>query len=115
MGFKQLKNDPCLFIKDDEHGMMIVGVYVDDIIAAHNSPSMLAWFKEEFTGSRGFNATHLGKLSWFLGMAVDQAPDFSITVHQTKYIKKCLASLSHRTPLPHARTQCLAIPKHSSV
>ena len=99
MGFKQLKNDPCLFIKDDEHGMMIVGVYVDDIIAAHNSPSMLAWFKEEFTGSRGFNATHLGTLSWFLGMAVDQAPDSSITVHQTKYIEKMLGKFvpSHST------------------
>ena len=91
MGFKQLSYDPCLFIKHDaSHGIMIVGVYVDDVIVAHNSPELLSWFKREFTGPNGFNSKHLGKLSWFLGMAVDQHSDHAITVHQTKYIEKLL-------------------------
>ena len=100
MGFKQLSYDPCLFIKHDaSHGDMIVGVYVDDVIVAHNSPELLSWFKREFTGPNGFNSKHIGKLSWFLGMAVDQHTDHAITVHQTKYIEKLLDKFmpSHST------------------
>ena len=52
---------------------------IDDVVLAHDSPELLRWFKEEFTGAGGFNATHKGKLDWFLGMAVDQHSDNSIT------------------------------------
>ena len=76
-----------MFIKHGADGvLMIVGVYVDDLVVAHNSSELLAWFVEEFTGPKGFNAKHLGKLSWFLGMAIDQHRDCSITVHQQQYI-----------------------------
>mgnify|MGYP003317829158 CR=1 FL=1 len=98
MGFKQLTYDPCMFIKHVKHGMtmrtIIVGVYVDDLIVAHDSPELLSWFKDEFTGPRGFNASHLGKLSWFLGMAVDQHSDHSVTIHQTKYIDTLITKFS---------------------
>ena len=94
MGFTRLQNDPCLFIKNTKIGKrqhtMIVGVYVDDVIVAHDSPALLSEFKSEFTGEGGFNASHLGKLSWFLGVAVDQHSDGSVTVHQTKYVEKLL-------------------------
>ena len=94
MGFTRLRNDPCLFIKNKRIGSklhtVIVGVYVDDVIVAHDSPELLAEFKTGFTGAGGFNASHLGKLSWFLGIAIDQHKDCSITVHQTKYVEKLL-------------------------
>ena len=90
MGFEQLKYDSCLFIKHKHNHVMIVGVYVDDVIVAHDSPDLLGWFQREFTGPNGFNAKHLGNLSWFLGMAVDQHTDSSITIHQSKYIEKLL-------------------------
>ena len=101
MGFKRLNYDPCLFIKhsNDASHDMIVGVYVDDVVVAHNSLAQLRWFMEEFTGRQGFRSKHLGKLSWFLGMAVDQHADHSITVHQTKYTEKLLDKFipSHAT------------------
>ena len=53
-------------------------------------PALLSWFKDKFTGPGGFNAKHLGKLSWFLGMAIDQHADLSVTIHQTAYIEKML-------------------------
>ena len=69
---------------------LFIGVYVDDVVVAHNDSHLLSWFASEFTGPNGFNAKHLGKLSWFLGMAVDQCADHSITIHQTQYIEKLL-------------------------
>ena len=55
---------------------------------------MYKWFSEQFIQSdsnpSGFRAKHLGKASWFLGMAIDQFADFSISVNQTKYIEKML-------------------------
>ena len=91
MGFKQCKNDPCLFIKRQGEGVCILGVYVDDIIVAHNGV-MLDWFIKGFTGDGGFNSKHLGPLSWFLGMAIDQnESDKSITINQGKYIEKMVA------------------------
>ena len=90
MGFKRLSYDPCLFIKHKDSHVMIVGVYVDDVVLAHDSPELLSWFTHKFTGPDGFNASHLGKLKWFLGMAVDQHSDGSITIHQAPYIDKML-------------------------
>ena len=70
--------------------VMIVGVYVDDVVVCHDKPELLSWFTREFTGRNGFNAKHLGKLKWFLGMAVDTHADGSITLNQTQYIDKLL-------------------------
>ena len=99
MGFHQLKYDPCIFMMKVRSHKMIVGVYVDDVVLAHDSPELLRWFKEEFTGAGGFNATHKGKLDWFLGMAVDQHSDNSITINQSKYVEKLLDKFvpSHST------------------
>jgi hypothetical protein len=90
MGFTNSTHDPCLFSKrDNTGGVMLLGVYVDDIIFAHNDEKLLEWFKTEF--SKRFRAKHLGKLNWFLGMGIDQDPtDYSITISQQTYIKKLL-------------------------
>ena len=105
MGFTRLNNDPCMFTLHGHKHTMIVGVYVDDVIVAHNSPELLDWFKREFTGPKGFNSKHLGKLTWFLGMAIDQHSDHSVTIHQSKYIEKLLAKfLPHDTNSARAHT-----------
>ena len=72
MGFENCLVDPCLFIKrQKDGGVMVIGVYVDDIILAHKGVDLNDFIKT-FTGPDGFNAKHLGKLNWFLGMAIDQ-------------------------------------------
>jgi len=54
----------------------------------------LAWFSSNFLFSEqnqdGFYGKHLGKVNYFLGMAIDQFEDYSISVNQTKYISKML-------------------------
>ena len=42
------------------------------------------------TNPDGFRGKHLCKVNYFLGMAIDQHADYSISVHQTKYIEKML-------------------------
>ena len=99
MGFHQLKYDPCIFMMKVRSHSLVVGVYVDDVVLAHDSPELLRWFTEKFTGDGGFNATHKGKLDWFLGMAVDHHRDGSVTINQTKYVEKILGKFipSHST------------------
>jgi hypothetical protein len=88
MGFSNSPHDPCLFSRRTDSGSIIlIGVYVDDIVLAHNERD-LDWFIKTFTGPKGFNAKHVGPLSWFLGMEVDQAPDYTIKINQTQYLEK---------------------------
>ena len=62
-------------------------VYVDDIVVAHRGIP-LDWFIKGFTGPKGFNSKHLGKLNWFLGIAVDKHDNGSITINQEMYVSK---------------------------
>ena len=88
MGFKNSISDPCMYVKrDGKGGVMILGVYVDDIILAHKNVDINDFIKE-FCGPGGFNSKHLGKLNWFLGMGIDQHDDGSITIDQRLYVKK---------------------------
>ena len=89
MGFSNSSHDPCLFSRRwDDGTVILVGVYVDDIVVAHNGK--LQWFIDEFTGPKGFRGKHVGPLSWFLGMSVEQGSDFSVEVHQEQYIAKLI-------------------------
>ena len=90
MGFNSSTHDPCLFARRGGDSILVVGVYVDDMIVAHNGDKHLEWFRSEFTGPSGFRAKHVGHLSWFLGVGVAQNDDFSVTLSQSQYIKKLL-------------------------
>jgi len=98
MGFNNSAHDPCLFSRRIGDSILIVGVYVDDIIVAHNGDKHLEWFRSEFTGPNGFRAKHVGHLSWFLGVEVVQHDDFSVTLSQSQYIKKLLERFAPARP-----------------
>ena len=82
--FKRSTSDPCIFMYDGGSGALVIGVYVDDIILAHDG-KLFNWFVKEFTTR--FRAKHLGPLYWFLGIAVDQRDDFTVTICQERYVK----------------------------
>ena len=84
LGFERSTTDPCIFKhKSKEHGWLIVGIYVDDIILAHDHKGF-EWFKTSFT--KRFTSKHLGNLDWFLGIAVDQHDDYTVSINQKQYI-----------------------------
>ena len=94
MGFKQSPHDPCIFRYVGKHDECLIGAYVDDILCACSSKGTFDWFSSQFlhseTNPEGFYGKHLGKVNYFLGMAIDQYDDCSISVHQTKFITKML-------------------------
>ena len=101
--FKNSTHDPCLFSYHDSHGkIMLIGVYVDDIIVAHNDSKLLAWFTKRFTGEGGFKAKHLGSLSWFLGMAIDVHSDHSISISQEQYVDKLMEKFAPKNAPKHS-------------
>ena len=84
--FKQCKSDACMFTYTDGTGhRLVVGVYVDDIVVAYDDRSLLDKFTTRFMSR--YESKSLGALSFFLGIAVDQHGDGSISIHQTQYIK----------------------------
>ena len=60
----------------------LVAAYVDDLLVGTNSTSTFKWFSDNFirnnSNPQGFRAKHLGKVNYFLGMAIDQFDDFSM-------------------------------------
>ena len=93
IGFKRSTTDPCLFLYTDTADKIIIcGIYVDDLIVAHNNMDLFKWFESRFcdTKNGGFNAKHLGPLHWFLGIAVDQSDAFAVSINQERYILNIL-------------------------
>jgi len=75
---------------------MLVGVYVDDIVISHNNQQMYDDFAKLFANH--FPCRLLGRLDYFLGIAVDQRDDGSISINQTQLVLR----LGTRAALPKA-------------
>lgn len=71
MGFKQTSSDPCLYVKFDSEGeMLVVAVYVDDLILGGGCEVKLNEVKKEL--GQAFRMKDLGKLHHFLGVKIIQ-------------------------------------------
>ena len=58
---------------------------MDDIVVAHSDDKLFDEFRSKFCAR--FRSKYLGKLDWFLGMAIYQHSDGSIEFDQQKYIE----------------------------
>ena len=99
LGFVQSKADPCLYRLNKDGSTILIGVYVDDIICAHDG-KLFEWFKSKFL--KRFRAKHIGPLEWFLGVAIDQKDDYSISMHQERYIEAMVQKY-----IPHHQHNCI--------
>ena len=105
LGFVQSKADSCIFHYDKRQngtglGQLIIGVYVDDLIIAHDG-KYFDWFCKKF--QQRFNTTEPVKLDWFLGIGVDQHDDYSVTLCQRSYIEKMVEKFL-QSPIPECKT-----------
>ena len=64
--FVQSNADPCVYVKNNEEGISIILVWVDDIIRAGCSSLLMGNIKEKLRDS--FNMKDLDKVSLFHGM-----------------------------------------------
>ena len=88
-GFNQSKSDYSLFIKHDAHSFTALLVYVDDIIVASDSSTVVEEIKV-FLNNK-FKIKDLGKLRYFLGIEISRTTQ-GIQICQRKYALAILAS-----------------------
>lgn len=105
LGFVRSKSDHSIYIRDDEEGLIIVGVYVDDLTIAAKKIRTLEAFKA--TMSSTYDMKDLGELHFILGLEVTRdRPNRTLYLGQKLYIGSILKRFSFddcreaTTPLP---------------
>nr|KYP75144.1 Retrovirus-related Pol polyprotein from transposon TNT 1-94 [Cajanus cajan] len=85
LGFEKNLNEFTLYVKKTDAGIIIVSLYVDDLLMTGSSKEPI----EEFKGGmkEAFEMTDLGKMSFFLGMQVQQDRG-EVFISQEKYVKE---------------------------
>ena len=84
-GFTPSSADPCVYYKKTAKGVIILGVYVDDLVIAHSDADARDTFIQAM--HENFEFTDQGPLTEVLGIQIEQQPN-DITVKHTKYIEK---------------------------
>ena len=85
-GFKQCYTDPCLLVKNIGTRKMIVGLYVDNFIIAHESRNDLNWLFERIGKVYKFHDE--GPLTWTLGLEISRGDNGKYSIGQQKYLQK---------------------------
>ncbi|GAB2301453.1 hypothetical protein Dimus_039376 [Dionaea muscipula] len=87
IGFSRCPHEYALYVKHNSGCVMILCVYVDDILITGNAANQIEDFKK--TLIQKFEMTDLGKMSYYLGIKVEQSSD-GVFLSQHSYIKKVL-------------------------
>jgi hypothetical protein len=87
LGFTRCIHDQAVYKVRKQNSILIVGVYVDDLIVTGSHESMINEFKRCMKSV--FDMSDLGKLSYYLGIQVEQQND-GIVLKQESYAWKIL-------------------------
>ena len=85
LGFIRNRAENCLYFKKDDHSMLIVALYVDDILIAGTTDESVTILKKNLL--KEFKMKDLGKVSKFLGLNIKQSDDFKIELTLRDYIE----------------------------
>nr|GEV65372.1 putative ribonuclease H-like domain-containing protein [Tanacetum cinerariifolium] len=99
--------DPVLFTRRFKDNFLVVQVYVDDIIIGSTNPRYATLFSD-LVKSR-FEMSMMGKMTFFLGLQVNQSPVIGTSVDATKYrsmIGALMYFTSSRRDIIHATCVC---------
>ena len=87
LGFVKNPLEHAVYRRSNKSGLLLVGVYVDDLIITGSSKALIDSFKKEMM--RSFSMSDLGLLSYYLGIQVNQKANV-ITLCQSSYTLKIL-------------------------
>ena len=87
LNFIKCAKEPALYRRQDKEHLLLVAVYVDDLLVTGTSLEMVIDFKRGM--SARFEMSDLGKLTYYLGIEVNQHAG-GITLKQERYAKKIL-------------------------
>ena len=99
LGFTESLSEFTLYIKKVDTDVIIVSLYVDDLLVTGNNEKLIEKFKKEIKNV--FEMTDLGKMSFFLGMEVQQQQN-EIFICQQKYAKELPTKFSMEEGKPTA-------------
>lgn len=101
LGFVKSLSESTLYVKKVDEDILVLSLYVDDLFVTGSSKKMIDKFKKEMEDV--FEMTDLGKMTFFLGMQVQQK-QHEIFVCQEKYAKEVLKKFNmeecHPTATP---------------
>ena len=86
-GFTRSRNDHCLFARSEAEDHTCILVWVDDIIVASRSLTVVSDVKKAQEAT--FHMEDRGRLHWFLGLRI-RREEGKVTVDQERYIKTML-------------------------
>lgn len=89
-GLRQSRGDPCLYtVVDGSGGMLIVVLYVDDLLIAGSSLTVVEAFKKAIAAE--FEMKDMGEAKWILGMEiVRDLEKGTIELKQRAYFERVL-------------------------
>lgn len=95
LGYTQLINDECVFMKTTSQGDIIyVALYVDDMLVIGSHLYLCSELERELRAAYGTITVQDGEDLSHLGMNVTRAPDGSVDCNMTGYTKKILEKYS---------------------
>ena len=86
-GFKINECDKCVYVKNTEHGFVIICLYVDDILIMGSNNEIIKTTKEMFNNK--FEMKDLGVADVILGIKISKTSD-GLILSQSHYIEKIL-------------------------
>ena len=88
-GFNRAKSDLCLYFYKDKGRVMILTVWVDDIMAFHNSDE--TWRRLVYYLRRSFKVKDMGECEWILGMGIKRDREQrKLHINQELHLKNIL-------------------------
>ena len=96
-GFKINKCDKCVYVKNIEHGFVIICLYVDDILIMGSNNEVIKTTKEMFNNK--FDMKDLGVADVILGIKISKTSD-GLILSQSHYIEKILKKFKQNDNSP---------------
>jgi len=87
LNFVKCSKEPALYRKQEQDGLLLVAVYVDDLLVTGTNRESILDFKRNMATK--FELSDLGKLTYYLGIEVFQHKE-GITLRQERYAMKIL-------------------------
>ena len=87
LGFVRCSYEHAVYTKGMRSESLIVAVYVDDLLVTGTKVSLIEYFKKQMF--QEFEMSDLGKLSYYLGIEVEQGDGY-IELKQSGYARKVL-------------------------
>lgn len=87
LGFTRCPYEHAVYTKREGGEVLIVGIYVDDLLVTGTSVKLIEEFNSQMSGK--FEMSNLGKLSYYLGVEVEQGIGYT-KLKQAAYARKIL-------------------------